>query len=129
MLPMGNFTHHSSNNSANTTSHHHHQQQHHHHHRRPISASGIRRGPGRPRLKPNGPGNQGFRITNLHHHAQHSGLKVKKTALPLTLRPAVQSVVNPAVASSSTVTQEPRPFGFYTQQQSTHSTNSSQPHD
>ncbi|XP_043265252.1 chromatin-remodeling ATPase INO80 isoform X1 [Colletes gigas] len=92
----------------------------------------IRRGPGRPRLRPSGPGHQGYR-TSGHHHSR----KVQRP-LPVPLRsqqtiatmnqqksPAQRpSGSGPSISSSSmnTTTSYPtsaesRPFGFYTQQQ------------
>ncbi|EFN75626.1 Putative DNA helicase Ino80 [Harpegnathos saltator] len=52
------------------------------------NVAGIRRGPGRPRLRPTGPGHQGYRSPGHHHHG-----------------------------SSALSSTESRPFGFYTQQQ------------
>ncbi|KOC66120.1 Putative DNA helicase Ino80 [Habropoda laboriosa] len=94
----------------------------------------IRRGPGRPRLRPTGPGHQGYRTPG-HHH----GRKVQRP-LPVPLRSqqtiatvnqqksSVQraSVSGSSISSTSTLntttsfpssTGESRPFGFYTQQQ------------
>ncbi|KZC05466.1 Putative DNA helicase Ino80 [Dufourea novaeangliae] len=96
----------------------------------------IRRGPGRPRLRPTGPGHQGYRTAG-HHH----GRKVQRP-LPVPLRsqqtiatvnqqkspgqrpmgssgPSVSttSSLNTASSSFPSSTGESRPFGFYTQQQ------------
>ncbi|XP_050471357.1 chromatin-remodeling ATPase INO80 [Bombus huntii] len=93
----------------------------------------IRRGPGRPRLRPTGPGHQGYRTTG-HHH----GRKVQRP-LPVPLRsqqtiasvnqqkssahrasgsgPSISSSSMNTGASFSPTTAESRPFGFYTQQQ------------
>ena len=80
------------------------------------SGSGIRRGPGRPRLKPNGPGHQSFRSSG-HHH--------KKVQRPLQVPIRSQPVIKPSLSSSTTsstsshtATQSSavqRPFSFYTQ--------------
>lgn len=97
------------------------------------SAPAIRRGPGRPRLRPTGPGHQGYRTPG-HHHSR----KVQRP-LPVPLRSqqtitsvnqqksSVQrasgsgpSVSSPSIStgtSFSSPTGESRPFGFYTQQQ------------
>ena len=97
------------------------------------SAPAIRRGPGRPRLRPTGPGHQGYRTPG-HHHSR----KVQRP-LPVPLRSqqtitsvnqqksSVQrasgsgsSVSSPSLStgtSFSSPTGESRPFGFYTQQQ------------
>ncbi|XP_076167632.1 chromatin-remodeling ATPase INO80 [Ptiloglossa arizonensis] len=91
----------------------------------------IRRGPGRPRLRPTGPGHQGYRTPG-HHH----GRKVQRP-LPVPLRsqqtiatmnqqkspaqrpsgsgPSISSSLN--TTSSFPTSTESRPFGFYTQQQ------------
>lgn len=93
----------------------------------------IRRGPGRPRLRPTGPGHQGYRTAG-HHH----GRKVQRP-LPVPLRsqqtiasvnqqkssahrasgsgPSISSSSMNTGASFSPTTAESRPFGFYTQQQ------------
>lgn len=94
----------------------------------------VRRGPGRPRLRPSGPGHQGYRTPG-HHH----GRKVQRP-LPVPLRSQQtiatvnqqkSPVQRPSGSSSSSVssaslnaassfpssTGESRPFGFYTQQQ------------
>jgi len=59
-------------------------------------AAGIRRGPGRPRLRPTGPGHQGYRTPG-HHHSK----KVQRP-LPVPIR-SHQTVtgVNQQKASSS----------------------------
>ncbi|XP_017878637.1 chromatin-remodeling ATPase INO80 isoform X2 [Ceratina calcarata] len=99
----------------------------------------IRRGPGRPRLRPTGPGHQGYRTPG-HHH----GRKVQRP-LPVPLRsqqtiatvnqqknvvqrasgssgPSIAAASSPSVNTAATPscppsTGESRPFGFYTQQQ------------
>nr|XP_031835468.1 chromatin-remodeling ATPase INO80 [Nomia melanderi] len=93
----------------------------------------IRRGPGRPRLRPTGPGHQGYRTPG-HHH----GRKVQRP-LPVPLRsqqtiaamnqqkspgqrssgsgPSMSSASLNAASSFPSSTGESRPFGFYTQQQ------------
>ncbi|XP_018355719.1 PREDICTED: putative DNA helicase Ino80 isoform X1 [Trachymyrmex septentrionalis] len=60
-------------------------------------AAGIRRGPGRPRLRPTGPGHQGYRTPPGHHHSK----KVQRP-LPVPIR-SHQTVagVNQQKASSS----------------------------
>ncbi|XP_029678503.1 chromatin-remodeling ATPase INO80 isoform X2 [Formica exsecta] len=103
--------------------------------------AGIRRGPGRPRLRPTGPGHQGYRATGQHH-----GKKIQRP-LPVPIRshqtigqqkasssqqrsrvstsgPSSSSSSSVAVAAanstpllSSSSLAESRPFGFYTQQQ------------
>lgn len=89
----------------------------------------IRRGPGRPRLRPNGPGHQG------HRGPSHSHTKKIQKPLPVPIRshhlasiqpkPSISSSLPSPVASSSSSTSssisssqnaESRPFGFYTQQ-------------
>ncbi|XP_076291409.1 chromatin-remodeling ATPase INO80 isoform X2 [Lasioglossum baleicum] len=93
----------------------------------------IRRGPGRPRLRPTGPGHQGYRTPG-HHH----GRKVQRP-LPVPLRSqqtiaTVNQHKSPGQRSSGSGSSMPtatmnagssfpssanesRPFGFYTQQQ------------
>ncbi|OAD54335.1 DNA helicase INO80 [Eufriesea mexicana] len=93
----------------------------------------IRRGPGRPRLRPTGPGHQGYRTPG-HHH----GRKMQRP-LPVPLRsqqtiatvnqqkssaqrasgpgPSISSSPMNSSTSFSSPTSESRPFGFYTQQQ------------
>ncbi|KAK2584287.1 hypothetical protein KPH14_006689 [Odynerus spinipes] len=107
----------------------------------PVAGRGgtttIRRGPGRPRLRPSGPGHQGYRIPTTHHH----GKKVQRP-LPVPLRShqtmssvaqqkslQQRSVGTSALSQSSmaaprsttqaftSTSDDPRPFGFYTQQQ------------
>lgn len=56
--------------------------------------AGIRRGPGRPRLRPTGPGHQGYR-TSGHHH----GKKVQRP-LPVPIR-SHQTIAGQQKASSS----------------------------
>lgn len=103
--------------------------------------SGIRRGPGRPRLRPSGPGNQGHRIVG-HHHGkriqrplpvplrsnQMSNVHSKSTTIKITSANANVTAVQSSSASSSSAvsglfptvsSNESRPFGFYTQQQTT----------
>lgn len=91
----------------------------------------IRRGPGRPRLRPTGPGHQGYRAPG-----HHQGRKVQRP-LPVPLR-SQQTIATvnqqkaptqrPSGSGSSTSSTslnaasfpsstESRPFGFYTQQQ------------
>ncbi|KAK0088895.1 hypothetical protein PV325_010346 [Microctonus aethiopoides] len=107
--------------------------------------SGIRRGPGRPRLRPSGPGNQGHRIAG-HHHGkriqrplpvplrsnQMSNVHSKSTTIKITSANANVTAVQSSSASSSSVvsglfptvsSNESRPFGFYTQQQQQQTTN------
>ncbi|XP_033207713.1 chromatin-remodeling ATPase INO80 [Belonocnema kinseyi] len=90
------------------------------------TGSSIRRGPGRPRLRPNGPGHQG------HRSSSHSHSKKVQKPLPVPIRshhiasmqlkPSISSSMLPSAPSSSssshnsTMLGEPRPFGFYTQQ-------------
>ncbi|CAD6202019.1 GSCOCG00002904001-RA-CDS [Cotesia congregata] len=72
----------------------------------------IRRGPGRPRLRPAGPGHQGHRIPGHPKRIQ------RPLPVPLSLNQlSVQrkSPISDSVPSSSS---ESRPFGFYTQQRS-----------
>ncbi|KAG7207458.1 hypothetical protein KM043_009093 [Ampulex compressa] len=94
------------------------------------AAPTVRRGPGRPRLRPTGPGHQGYRAPG-HHH----GRKVQRP-LPVPLRShqtiaAQEKSQRPSASSGSSVASAPatgtnfsssssgesRPFGFYTQQQ------------
>ncbi|XP_046478715.1 chromatin-remodeling ATPase INO80 isoform X1 [Neodiprion pinetum] len=78
----------------------------------------VRRGPGRPRLRPTGPGNQGYRGQGSHHHAKRA-----QRPLPVPLRSHQLAALPPrtsAPSSSQTPTSsESRPFGFYTQHQRT----------
>lgn len=94
----------------------------------------IRRGPGRPRLRPAGPGNQGHRTPSGHHHGKriqrplpvplrsHHQLSSVQSKI-LTSHPTKFALPNAPVntilpsSSSSSVSAESRPFGFYTQQQ------------
>ncbi|XP_012284953.1 putative DNA helicase Ino80 isoform X2 [Orussus abietinus] len=88
----------------------------------------IRRGPGRPRLRPNGPAHQG-------HRGHHHGKKIQRPLpvplrshqlVPLARKPQTSSTSGPSTsvptsfaASSSSTSRNPgetRPFGFYTQQ-------------
>lgn len=94
----------------------------------------IRRGPGRPRLRPTGPGHQGYR-----NPGHHNGRKVQRP-LPVPLRsqqtiatvnqsqkssvqrasgsgPSISSSSMGSSGSFSSSASESRPFGFYTQQQ------------
>ncbi|XP_020277600.1 putative DNA helicase Ino80 isoform X2 [Pseudomyrmex gracilis] len=102
--------------------------------------AGIRRGPGRPRLRPSGPGHQGYRTPG-HHH----GKKIQRP-LPVPVRSHQTSVgqqkasssqqrhsssatgsssaaanstslLTSGSSSSSSSSTESRPFGYYTQQQ------------
>uniref|UniRef100_A0A0C9S052 Chromatin-remodeling ATPase INO80 n=1 Tax=Fopius arisanus TaxID=64838 RepID=A0A0C9S052_9HYME len=85
----------------------------------------VRRGPGRPRLRPAGPGNQGYR-------SQHYGKRIQRP-LPVPLRShqlvssvqsnptnptanQIQGVITEQSGPSASFTSESRPFGFYTQQ-------------
>ncbi|XP_034174999.1 chromatin-remodeling ATPase INO80 [Osmia lignaria lignaria] len=97
-------------------------------------APAIRRGPGRPRLRPTGPGHQGYRTPG-----HHQGRKVQRP-LPVPLRSqqtiatvnqqksssvqrpsgsgaTISSSALNASSSFTSSTSESRPFGFYTQQQ------------
>ncbi|XP_066594162.1 chromatin-remodeling ATPase INO80 isoform X2 [Prorops nasuta] len=92
--------------------------------------STIRRGPGRPRLRPSGPGHQGYRVPAVH--GPH-GRKVQRP-LPVPLRshqipasslshsktlPEAHGATNSGPSTSAnSVGPSERPFGFYTQQQS-----------
>ncbi|XP_020707997.2 chromatin-remodeling ATPase INO80 isoform X2 [Athalia rosae] len=82
-------------------------------------AATVRRGPGRPRLRPTGPGNQGYRGHGSHHHGKRA-----QRPLPVPLRshqlPTISPRASSAPSSSQTSTSsESRPFGFYTQHQQT----------
>lgn len=99
--------------------------------------SSVRRGPGRPRLRPTGPGNQGYRIPGAHHHAKkiqrslpvplrsqqltssgHKASSSKTTTLaPPGTSPATGSSSQASTSQNFTPLLESRPFGFYTQQQ------------
>ncbi|XP_063977113.1 chromatin-remodeling ATPase INO80 isoform X2 [Diachasmimorpha longicaudata] len=84
----------------------------------------VRRGPGRPRLRPAGPGNQGYRAPS-----QHYSKRIQRP-LPVPLRShqlSSSTPFNPTTNSapgvpteqsgtSGSFTSESRPFGFYTQQ-------------
>ncbi|XP_058795965.1 chromatin-remodeling ATPase INO80 isoform X2 [Phymastichus coffea] len=87
----------------------------HHHHHSPSgkSMSGIRRGPGRPRLRPNGPGNQGYRVHSLQQKRPSS------TTLPVPIRVQPGSSTSGASGEQQQQGSSSRPFGFYTQQQGT----------
>lgn len=104
--------------------------------------AGIRRGPGRPRLRPSGPGHQGYR-TPSHHH----GKKIQRPLqVPIRSHQTITSVDQQKASSSqqrhsatgsspmssssvaaanslltssssSSSSTESRPFGYYTQQQ------------
>lgn len=99
--------------------------------------AGIRRGPGRPRLRPTGPGHQGYRNPGYHH-----GKKLQRPLpVPIRSHQTIASVGHHQKVSSSSSHQRPtgssslsvavnaanstllpssvesRPFGFYTQQQ------------
>ncbi|XP_014219973.1 putative DNA helicase Ino80 isoform X2 [Copidosoma floridanum] len=99
--------------------HHHHHNRHHHYSQMTVgsssgkSMSGTRRGPGRPRLKPNGPGHHSS------HHSSHHSHHQKKTpmALPVPIRvhPKPGDANQPSL-SSAKASNESQPFGFYTQQ-------------
>ena len=69
----------------------------------------VKRGPGRPRLRPVGPGHQGTRGTPRPRKAPRP--------LPVPLR---SGCVTPSsvstVPSSAAAVEQPRPFGFYTQE-------------
>ncbi|XP_047347049.1 chromatin-remodeling ATPase INO80 isoform X1 [Vespa velutina] len=95
----------------------------------------IRRGPGRPRLRPSGPGHQGYRIPSGHHHGKKVQrplpvpLRSHQTISSVTQHKSLQRVVGSSVHSPtsmsapsttacfSSTSDDPRPFGFYTQQQ------------
>ncbi|EFN73818.1 Putative DNA helicase Ino80 [Camponotus floridanus] len=106
------------------------------------SIAGIRRGPGRPRLRPTGPGHQGYRTSGQHHgkkiqrplpvpirshqtigqqkaSSSHQRSRVSTTG-PSSSSSSSSSVAiaaaNSTLLSSSSLA-ESRPFGFYTQQQ------------
>ncbi|XP_034946860.1 chromatin-remodeling ATPase INO80 [Chelonus insularis] len=100
------------------------------------SPMSIRRGPGRPRLRPTGPGNQGHRIPG--HHArriqrplpvplrstQLSGTPYKKVTTNAGEGASLVSPMSIQMASSVSTFSKPaetRPFGFYTQQQTSSS--------
>ncbi|XP_015604273.1 putative DNA helicase Ino80 isoform X2 [Cephus cinctus] len=95
-------------------------------------APAIRRGPGRPRLRPTGPGNQGYRgpghnpkkvqrplpVPIRSHHqipaASGKGLTAQSTAA--SAAPSSLPSSSSSTSSSSSQNSESRPFGFYTQQ-------------
>lgn len=107
--------------------------------------TGIRRGPGRPRLRPTGPGHQGYRAPGQHHgkkiqrplpvpirshqtigqHQQKASSSQQRSRVPTTGPSSSSSSSSSSVAianstsllSSSSSLAESRPFGFYTQQQ------------
>lgn len=96
------------------------------------SMTTIRRGPGRPRLRPSGPGNQGYR-NPVHHHSKkiqrplpvpirsHQTIATigqqKVSSQCLSSTPGSSAVVSVATKTPSS-SADSRPFGFYTQQQS-----------
>jgi DNA helicase INO80 len=103
--------------------------------------AGIRRGPGRPRLRPTGPGHQGYRAPGHHHgkkiqrplpvpirshqtitgisqHQQKTILSSQRSIPGSSSTSSSSSIsVTAANTASSSSSTESRPFGFYTQQQ------------
>ncbi|XP_044009153.1 chromatin-remodeling ATPase INO80-like isoform X1 [Aphidius gifuensis] len=96
-----------------------------------CTTTGVRRGPGRPRLRPAGPGNQGQRTpTNNYNKRVQKSLPVPLRSNQLsnptsnTLSPNPSSInISPVLLtnvqkqSTSVSNLDLRPFGFYTQQQ------------
>jgi DNA helicase INO80 len=74
-------------------------------HSQPIP---VKRGPGRPRLRPVGPGHQGTRGPPRPRKAPKP--------LPVPLRSGCGTPSSaPTVPSAAAAVEQPRPFGFYTQ--------------